>query len=60
MNHPDAVDGFHFSSRFTNRRCTVFFRNTKIISILKNKEVGNLTDLDEGAVFLEENEVALV
>ncbi len=60
MNHPDAVDGFQFTSRFTNRRCTVLFENSKIGSILKSKQVGNLIDLDQGAVFLERNEIALV
>lgn len=60
MNHPDAVDGFQFTSRFTNRRCTVLFGDTRIASILKSNAVGNLIDLNEGAVFLEENEIALV
>lgn len=60
MNHPDAVDGFHFTSRFTNRLCSVLFGDTRITSILKSKPVGSLSSLDEGAVFLEENEIALV
>lgn len=60
MNHPEVVDGFQFTSRFTNRRCTVLFGDARIASILKSKPLGNLIDLDEGAAFLEENEIALV
>lgn len=60
MNHPDAVDGFHYASRFTGKRCTVLFGDTRISSLLKSKPVGALTDMDGSGIFLEENEIALV
>lgn len=60
MNHPDMIDGIHYNSRFTNRRCTVLFGRENIRSVCRAMMIENLSDLEQGGSFLEENEIALV
>ena len=60
VNHPEKMDGFHFTSRFTGKRCTVLLDRKRIASVLKTKPIAPLTDLKESGNFLEANEIALV
>jgi len=60
VNHPEKVDGFHYTSRFTGKRCTVLLDRKRISSALKTKPISPLTDLEESGKFLESNEIALV
>jgi len=59
VNHPEKVDGFHFPSRFTGKRCNVLLDRKRFSSALKTKPISPLTDLQEAGNFLETNEIAL-
>ena len=59
VNHPEKVDGFHFPSRFTGKRCTVLLHRKRLASAIKANLTTPFTDLEESANFLEANEIAL-
>ena len=60
QNHPDAVDGVRYSSRFTGNPCTVLFERPGLAAQLRETPVSLLAELDTADDFLDANSIALV
>ena len=60
QNHPDAVDGLHYFSRFTGNPCTVLFERPGLASQLREIPFSLLAELDTADDFLDANSIALV
>ena len=60
QNHPDAVDGLRFFSRFTGNPCVALFERPSFASRLRETPVSLLAELDTADDFLDANSVALV
>lgn len=60
QNHPDAVDGLRYSSRFTGNPCIVLFERPGLASQLRETPVSLLAELDTADDFLDANRIALV
>ena len=60
QNHPDAVDGVRYSSRFTGNPCTVLFERPGLAAQLREIPVSLLAELDTADDFLDANRIALI
>lgn len=60
QNHPDAVDGLRYFSRFTGNPCIALFERPGLASQLRETPVSSLAELDTADDFLDANRIALV
>lgn len=60
QNHPDAVDGLRYFSRFTGNPCVALFERPGLASRLRETPVSLLAELDTADDFLDANRIALV
>ena len=60
QNHPDAVDGLRYFSRFTGNPCIALFERPSLASRLRETPVSLLAELDTADDFLDANSIALV
>ncbi len=60
QNHPDAVDGLRYFSRFTGNPCVVLFERPGLAAKLRESPVSLLTELDTADDFLDANSIAFV
>ena len=60
QNHPDAVDGLRYLSRFTGNPCIALFKRPDLASRLRETPVSLLAELDTADDFLDANSIALV
>ena len=60
QNHPDAVDGLRYFSRFTGNPCIALFERPDLASRLRETPVSLLAELDTADDFLDANSIALV
>lgn len=60
QNHPDAVDGLRYFSRFTGNPCIALFERPGLASRLREIPVSLLAELDTADDFLDANRIALV
>ena len=60
MNHPDAVDGLRYFSRFTGNPCVALFERPGLAARLRETPVSLLAELDTADDFLDANSIALV
>ena len=60
QNHPDAVDGLRYFSRFTGNPCVALFERPGFASRLRESSVSLLAELDTADDFLDANSIALV
>jgi len=60
QNHPDAVDGLRYLSRFTGNPCIVLFARPGLAAKLRETPVSLLAALDTADDFLDANRIALV
>ncbi len=60
QNHPDAVDGLRYFSRFTGSPCIVLFERPGLAAELRETPVSLLAALDTADDFLDANSIALV
>lgn len=60
QNHPNAVDGLRYFSRFTGKPCCVLFERPGLAAQLQETPVSLLAELDTADDFLDANSIALV
>ncbi len=60
QNHPEAVDGIRYLSRFTDRPCVALFERPGLTEKLRETPVSLLAELDAADDLLAANSIALI